>query len=139
MCQPTNQTSWTHYHLACDTDWGQNLEQFSMQNLDAKPRIWVAICHSRIPRSRSLFAIFQMSVSSISYVILAQYLLHDSIFFVLARIVQTSFCDLILIEVVGVSIRPKMSKCYQFGVIQADAFGIPPNRLKKGGSSMSPL
>jgi hypothetical protein len=97
------------------------------------------VCHSQ--RSRTLKALCHfLDISQlrlICHIGTVPSLRFD--FFRFARIIQDSFWDLILIVVVGVSIRPKMSKSYQFGVTQAVAFGIPAYHPKKGYSSMSPL
>jgi hypothetical protein len=104
-----------------------------------QPRIRVAICHSQRPRTPEPLCHFPDVSQSrlVCHIGTVPFPRFDSFRF--ALIVQISFRDLILIVVLGVPIRPKMSKCYQFGVTQAVAFGIPPNHLKKRNSLMSSL
>jgi hypothetical protein len=77
--QPTNQTSWTHHHSARDTDWGQNLEQFSMQNLVAKNLgCNLSQSETEIPGVSLPFSRCQSVAFRISY---CTFSTHDSIFF----------------------------------------------------------
>jgi hypothetical protein len=129
-----------HHQPARDTYWRQNLEQFSMQSLAAKNKgCDLSQSETEIPGASLPFSRCQSVASRMPYwhrylstIRFFSFCTNSSDFF-------PRFRFLILIVVVGVPIRPKMSNCYQFGVIQAVAFGIPPNRLKKGISSMSPL